>query len=62
MRRVRPLAGLFLVLALLGCAQRPTGQAQASHPPHSPEDKGIKTINQPGQWVGAAWLRPKQTT
>jgi len=42
MTRVRPLAALFVVLALLGCAQRPTGQAQTPHAPHSPEDNGIR--------------------
>jgi hypothetical protein len=34
------LAALFVMLALAGCAQGVTGQAQAPYAPYSPENNG----------------------
>ena len=36
----RRLAALFVVLALAGCAQGVTDQAQAPYPPYPPENTG----------------------
>jgi hypothetical protein len=36
----RRLAVLFVVLALTGCTQETTGQAQAPYAPYSPENNG----------------------
>jgi hypothetical protein len=36
----RRLAALFVLLALVGCAQGVTGQAQAPYAPYSSENKG----------------------
>jgi len=36
----RSLAALFVMLALAGCAQGVTGQAQTPYAPYSPENNG----------------------
>jgi hypothetical protein len=38
--KLRQLAAVFVILALVGCAQVATGQVQAPYAPYSPENDG----------------------
>jgi hypothetical protein len=53
MRRLRSLAALLVVMVLLGCVHGTTGQAQAPHPPYSPEDNGIRPEHGGGDGGGS---------
>ena len=56
MRRVSPLAALFVMLTLVGCAHGTAGQAQAPNSTISPEDNGTRPEHGGGDGGGGGGM------